>query len=44
MEVYLSVGRERRMPHLWELLGAGWSGKVEKQDGGFEELHFMGSP
>lgn len=32
------------MPHLWELLGTGWSGKVEKQDMGCEELRFMGLP
>lgn len=23
VEVYLRAGRERRMPHLWELLGPG---------------------
>lgn len=32
------------MPHLWEVLGSGWSGKVEKQDAGFGELRFMGLP
>lgn len=26
------------LPHLWELLGAGWSGKAEKQDVGYEEV------
>lgn len=25
------------MPHLWELLEAGWSGKAEKPDVGYEE-------